>query len=155
MKEKKPTEENPVPGYLIYAGPRDKGKTQRYFRLSELSLNDGTNSAEKFETFNTDSKIFKEGSIGAIYEVKFTSESSIRFDKNSSPIEYWKNSEDRAQWKTHEEVVKTIRAMKKEGSRNYMHDALKPICRAYKEANNAERKIILAEVIQSIVAYLE
>lgn len=155
MVSKNPSEENPLLGYLIYAGPRDGGKTYCYLRLEDLKINDGNTSAKILKTFNTDSKVFKNGSVGAIYEVKFTSESSIKFDKDALPISYWNNRNDRAQWKTLEEAVKTVRALKKEGSRNYMIEILEPIRKAYKEGSSLERKAIVCEVIRAIVTYID
>lgn len=146
--------ENKNTGYLIYAGQRNNGNMFFYYKLEELSINDGKYSADKLIPFKTNTKLFKIGSIGHIYKVDFLIKDnlpSVSYNTKENPVDFWKNEQDRATWKAHDVAVATFKELKRKGSHNDIKILLEPIRQAYKECQTTDQqRAILAEVIRII-----
>jgi len=139
--------------YLIYAGRRNNNSIHVYYIINDISENDKHTLAKTLEKFVVKKRLFKRGSIGAIYQVKLTDDrESVNYSPIQSPVDYWNTKSDTLEWQTLESAAKIAEQVDKKGKENALINTLQPIKKAYKFANNNERAAILAEVIKIITS---
>lgn len=148
-------EANTKSAYFIYAGRTADSENHLYYVLNNPQDNDGKTCARlELEPFMLKAKIFKRGSVGAIYPVKLNSEhTNVSFDKNAQPKDYWNTEVDLAEWKLNNDAAKAIAQIQKNGAavNNILVKQLEQVTRIYKRAKTTQgRAAILAEVIRII-----
>jgi hypothetical protein len=145
--------ENIVQEWVIYAGPRLSHNDKiiyLYFRILSLSVNDGKTDISALRHFRSDTKLFKGGSIGGIYQVKFRDDLTIVYSPDCAPCDFWKNDQDRTEWRAHEVAYNGARQLKSTIKINTLIEALQPIRNAYRQQAVEGKRAILAEVIRVI-----
>lgn len=143
------------PAYFIYAGRIADNTRHLYYVLIDLALNDGIKRARvQCDTFLTDKKAFKRGTIGAIYPIMLENGGNrATYKKDTGAIAYWKTNDDLIEWRATDSAAEVVNVIEKTGKQNKMFDALAPIAYAYRKAKtNQARAAVLAEVIRYITS---
>jgi len=138
--------------FFLYAGKRISGKgiVYEYLVIDNLDVNNGKRG-EYLKKWRVEKPMWK-ASIGSIFNVKFTSETTVYYNAKSLVKAWWKNQEDLVLWRSQSTAAEMHLSLQKSPDMGKLEDLLTPVKKMYRETSYTERRLILAEMIRIITS---